>query len=79
MTFNPITTLKLIYIYRQSSVPFKTWSSVKGSQIYTSFSSSSYHTGGCLLSLVWQHSILVVYMHHDCHIEAKSYMYNIGH
>jgi hypothetical protein len=58
-------------------VPFKTWSSIKGNQIYGSI--SSYRTGGCLLSLVWQQSILVFYMHYDCHMEAMFYMYHIGH
>ena len=36
----------------------------------------SYRTGGCLLSLVWQHSIIVSNMHYDCHMEAMSH---IGH
>jgi hypothetical protein len=38
MTYNPNTTLKLIYwfIYRQSSVPFKQLSSMKDNKIYIS-------------------------------------------
>ena len=61
-----VTVLVGVYCYLYGSIRFLCCISI-----------SSYRTGGCLLLLVWQHSILVLYMHYDCHMMAMpGYMYH---
>jgi hypothetical protein len=51
-----VTLLVGVYCYWYGSIRFLCYISI-----------SSYRTGGCLLLLVWQHSILVLYLYIECY------------